>query len=343
MKVCFARVDRIGDFILTLPCQRAWLSVRPGDSVEWLLSEKVRFVGEHISPAISASYINEPQTFWKKILESFKLSTKLRSKGYEQVVAIHIPWWVAVAFFMAGIKTRTGVASQWFSWIFFNKRLRQKRSLAEKNEALYNLDLINFALQKGVNNLPIVPGRITSNKSTAMAWAQKLKKENIDLNRLVVIHPGMGGSARNWPPENYKKLAELLKAAKVSVVVTCGPQDDHFVRETDILNVKDVVAVRTESGEELLGLLSLAKAVVVPSTGVAHLGASLGVPVIGLYSPVRVQSPKRWAPLGDKVQVLVPNVQCPGIFKCLGEKCPHYDCMEQITVDSLMSCVMDKL
>jgi heptosyltransferase I len=343
MKVCFARVDRIGDLVLTLPCQRAWLSVRPEDSIEWLLSENVRFVAEHVSPPIAAGYVKSPSTFGEKLTQAFELSKSLRAKGYDQIVAIHVPWWVALAAFLAGIKMRTGVASQWFSWLFFNRRLRQKRSLAEKNEAHYNLDLINFALDRGTNNLPFFAGRIVANKNFAMKWAQELKSKNADLGKLVIIHPGMGGSARNWPPQNYFKLADKLFLAGATVVVTGSKTDKDFIDETGILQIKGVIPVKTETGDDLLGVLSLAKAIVAPSTGVAHLAAALGVPVIGIYSPVRVQSPRRWSPLGDKVQVLVPNVPCPGIFDCLGASCPHYDCMEQITVDSLMSCVMDKL
>ena len=61
------------------------------------------------------------------------------------------------------------------------------------------------------------------------------------------------------------------------------------------------------SGHELIYLLSEAKAVVAPSTGVAHLSASLGRPTIGLYSPVREHLAKRWSPKGDKVVVFEPS------------------------------------
>jgi len=141
----------------------------------------------------------------------------------------------------------------------------------------------------------------------------------------------------------YHDLAEKLIIAGATVAVTGTKMDHEFIDKTRILQIRGIISLDTVTGADLLGVLALAKAVVAPSTGVAHLAAALGVPVIGIYSPVQVQSPKRWSPLGDRVQVLVPNVPCPGIFECLGKKCPHYDCMEQITVDSAMSCVMDKI
>jgi len=117
---------------LTLPCQKAWLFARPKDSIEWLLSENVRFVAESVSPSITATFTVHPDGFLNELRAAIRLSADLREKHFDEFVAIHVPWWVAMASFLAGIKKRTGVASQWFSWIFFNKRLRQKRSQAQK-------------------------------------------------------------------------------------------------------------------------------------------------------------------------------------------------------------------
>ena len=83
--------------------------------------------------------------------------------------------------------------------------------------------------------------------------------------------------------------------------------------------------------EQLLFVLSHAKHVVAPSTGVLHLAASLGTPVTGIYSPVRVQKATRWGPKGKNARTLTPKVDCPGHFSCLKEKCPHFDCMTLVT------------
>jgi ADP-heptose:LPS heptosyltransferase len=343
MKIAFARVDRIGDLILTLPCQQAWLSVRPEDSIEWLISDGLQFIAQSSVPPLSAFSCPGSGNFLSKIKGVFGLSRELKARKFDHFVAFHVPWWVALAAWLAGIKLRTGVGSQWFSWVFFNRRLRQRRSQAEKNEALYNLELIAFALGTPSKTFPVLPGQLKADKTEMMKWAQTLKKANLDLNNLVIFHPGMGGSARNWPPKRYFEAARRLIDRGASLVLTGTPSDEAFILDTGLLEFKEIYRAETPTGESLLGLLSLGKAVVAPSTGVAHLAAALGVPVIGIYSPVRVQSPRRWSPLGDRVQVLVPNVPCPGVFSCLGPACSHYDCMDQITVDSLMTCVMDKL
>jgi ADP-heptose:LPS heptosyltransferase len=57
--------------------------------------------------------------------------------------------------------------------------------------------------------------------------------------------------------------------------------------------------------KELVQLLAYAEYVLVPSTGVAHIAASLGTPVKGIYSPVTVHHPTRWAARGPDVEIIM--------------------------------------
>ena len=59
--------------------------------------------------------------------------------------------------------------------------------------------------------------------------------------------------------------------------------------------------------KELITILAEAEFVVAPSTGVAHLAASVGAKVHGIYSPVRVHHPRRWGPRGPQVTVHCPK------------------------------------
>src|ERR1700733_9675371 len=103
MKVCFARVDRIGDFILTIPCEKAWLSVCPEDSIQWLVSESISFVAEQVNPPISIFYAPSPKVLFEKVRAALRLSKQLKHAQFDTFVAIHVPWWVALGAFLAGI------------------------------------------------------------------------------------------------------------------------------------------------------------------------------------------------------------------------------------------------
>lgn len=76
-----------------------------------------------------------------------------------------------------------------------------------------------------------------------------------------------------------------------------------------------------------------------PSTGTTHIAAVLGVPVVGIYSPIKIQSSLRWGPLSknkEKIKLLVPDVICGEIKKCALRDCPYYECMGKIEVEDVV-------
>ena len=88
-----------------------------------------------------------------------------------------------------------------------------------------------------------------------------------------------------------------------------------------------------------MGVLSHASLFVGPSTGTTHIASVLGVPVVGLYSPIKVQSALRWAPVTknpDKIKILVPDVICGEVKKCAERECPYYECMGKIEVEDVV-------
>jgi ADP-heptose:LPS heptosyltransferase len=126
----------------------------------------------------------------------------------------------------------------------------------------------------------------------------------------VVVHPGMAGSALNWPIAHYITLIKEL-SLNTQVVITGTAADEPWLTEiksTFVGNARVLILQGLLKAPELFTVLKNAKAVVVPSTGVAHMAASLGVPVLGIYSPKRVQHPRRWAARGEKVQIYMPAV-----------------------------------
>jgi ADP-heptose:LPS heptosyltransferase len=68
-----------------------------------------------------------------------------------------------------------------------------------------------------------------------------------------------------------------------------------------------------------------------------HLAAALGTPTVAIFSPVFSAGPIRWGPYGEGHQVILPPV--PVCFECKSKSCPHYDCMEKIKPNQIISKV----
>jgi heptosyltransferase I len=320
-RILFIRLDRIGDLVLSLPVDASF------QNSKWWIPRGLKFVTDAAQPRREALEVDRKIS----VRDFFTLLRETRAQRFERAVVFHGPWWVGLLLLMAGIQIRVGVRSQWHSFLFFNRGVRQKRSRAEYSELEYNFQLV----EKGFASGPLARGHLRLG-GHVVDPETFLAGFDLTARSYSVVHPGMGGSARNWPVERYEELVrEMLLHEKV--VITGTPADEPYViplREKlrNLEGSPQMVWLNGRlKGAELLTVLKNARTVTAPSTGVLHLAASTGVPTLGLFSPVRVQQPKRWGPQGERVSVLMPVVQCPGEMSCLGPACEKFDCMRLIS------------
>lgn len=319
-KILIIRLDKIGDLVCSLPVDQ--ILDQKIYQVSWLVNQGLEFVVNHATPKRNFFSVNK-----KKSWTAFnKLLSHLKNNEYSTAISLQAPWWVSLALFLARVPVRAGVYSQWHSFLFLNRGIRQKRSLAEKHETEYNLEVLCHALNiPKPNQCPML--HLETNPADSI-----LKKWNLNNKDYMVVHPGMAGSAKNWAAQNYSDLIEAL-GKKITIVLTGTFSDRQWTQKIiHDFSGQDFFINLCEQLDpvELLGILSGAKKVFAPSTGVAHLAASLGIPTVCIFSPIRVQRAQRWAPRGEHVEIHTPPVHCPAHFHCLGEKCQYFDCMNQI-------------
>ncbi len=104
----------------------------------------------------------------------------------------------------------------------------------------------------------------------------------------AVIHPFSGSARKNWPLENFRELARQLEA-DMPVRWCAGPEDPPLEG-----------AVRIDDLYELACWLARARLYVGNDSGITHLAAAVGTPVLALFGPT---DPAVWAPRGEHVQV----------------------------------------
>jgi ADP-heptose:LPS heptosyltransferase len=102
----------------------------------------------------------------------------------------------------------------------------------------------------------------------------------------AVIHPYSGSARKNWPLERFRELARRLA---MPVRWCAGPEEelDGAVRFTDLY--------------ELARWLATARVYVGNDSGISHLAAAAGAPVVAIFGPT---DPAVWAPRGDRVRVV---------------------------------------
>ena len=109
--------------------------------------------------------------------------------------------------------------------------------------------------------------------------------------RLAVIHPYSSSKSKNWPLERFDALAQRIER-QMPVEWTAGP-DEPLDR-----------ARRFEDLYELGCWLASAALFIGNDSGIAHLAAAVGTPVVVLFGPT---DPAVGAPRGECVVVLRRN------------------------------------
>jgi len=150
---------------------------------------------------------------------------------------------------------------------------------------------------------------------------------------LVILHPGANWAHKRWAPERFAALGERLAERHGARVALTGGPDERPLAEAiqqRMAHPASVLAGRT-SLRELGGCLEQAQLVVANDTGVLHIAAALGRPLLALYGPT---SPSLTGPLGrpERTVVLHHPGCCPEV-PCYRPSHPSHPGMDSITVD----------
>lgn len=238
-----------------------------------------------------------------------KVKAICRDNRYDLAIAVYPTFEVALGLFLGRVKYRIGTGYRWYSFLF-NIPHFQHRKEALKHESTYNLDLLselNIVYDKELEL------KLQVKNEHVESAIGKLKVFGFNKNeRFIVIHIPSLGSAKVWSNSNFKQLLEVILANVnncYQVVLTGTEEDEEQVKRitAQLPANSRIFEVFSLNLKELTALLSKSKLFLGNSTGPIHIAAAVGTFVVGLYSPVKVESPLRWGPLTNKKKIFVPD------------------------------------
>ena len=333
-KFLVVRTDRMGDVILSTPVLEAIKSHFPKSHVAIMVSSYTKDVLNN-NPHLDDVIIDDHKNVHKGIGGFFRLIKKMRGEKFDVCVLLHPTFRLAILLFLSGIRYRIGTGYRWYQ-IFFNRKIYQHRKKNLRHESDYNMDLLKPLGIKSQRILPrVYLSKGEENVADRIFEDLEMKKEDI----LLALHPGSGNSSLNLPIERFVQAADsLIEDMKAKVIITGTEREKGLANLMEsYMRNKSINLVGKTNLRQLASLLKKADVLISNSTGPMHLSAALGTPTVAIFCPIFAAGPIRWGPCGDGHEVILPPV--PICFKCKPKSCPHYDCMEKIKAEEIVSRV----
>jgi len=118
------------------------------------------------------------------------------------------------------------------------------------------------------------------------------------VSREVLVHPGSGSAAKNWPPERF---AQVIRALDAPVRLIVGEADLGVANAVEAKLGYKPQTLELPRLEELAARLAGCRAYLGNDSGVSHLAGLCGAHSVAMFGPT---SPSVWQPLGPDVQVM---------------------------------------
>jgi heptosyltransferase-2 len=142
----------------------------------------------------------------------------------------------------------------------------------------------------------------------------------------IVLCPGAEyGPAKRWP--YFRELASRLKMQIVLLGSAGEPEDGR--------DIPGINLIGKTSLDDAIDLIAKAAAVVTNDSGLMHVAAAAGRPVVALFGS---SSPEHTGPQSPLAKVLWLKLECSPCYK---PECPlgHFRCMRELPVEQVLEAV----
>lgn len=180
-------------------------------------------------------------------------------------------------------------------------------AVAPKHNVLRNMDLLAAA------GIPFDP---PAGYEVPDAWrSAERDPARVVLHLGSIAHDGL--ERKRWPADRFAELARRLLAAGHRVTLLCGPAERELTRSVHAETPG--AGIFEGSLQDAARVISASGMAICNDSGIAHMAAGLGTPVISIHGP----TPVEFGPFGRWGRPLRPS-DCP---PCFDPRLLNTDCL----------------
>lgn len=364
----------LGDALLTTPALCALRAAFPTARIDVLTTPVGAAMLRH-EPAIDQVIVFEKHRFdyprqafrWSNVAYVRRLWRELHAARYDTCVMLHhFSLWFgtlkyAALAYASGAPRRVGLDNG--RGFFLTERVADQ-GFGARHQVEYWLDVVALLGAQRGDRSPRFPL-----PAEAQQRAARILGTNDPAQTLIALHPGTGAyaPARRWPPDRWGALADALIDDGATVVLV-GGREEAALRQAALGAMRHRERVIDLGGqtslEELAAVLADCTLFVGNDSGLGHLAASVGTPVVSVFGPTdpRAYGPYA-APGWEREQSLAngvdifragPHTALKAAIACspciyrghnLGTPhgCPDRTCLQRIGVEQVRSLIARRL
>ena len=118
---------------------------------------------------------------------------------------------------------------------------------------------------------------------------------------VISLHPGSGSSRKNWPVEQFALLADCVRRSMSARPLFILSEADAAATRALPRLAPAVPMLINPTLKEVASVLAVSRGYVGNDSGITHLAAALGTPVVALFGPTDAAM---WGPRGANVVIL---------------------------------------
>lgn len=267
-----------------------------------------------------------------KLRERWKLARQLKARGYDQVIVLPNSIKSALVPLLSGIRTRTGWVGEMRYGLLNDVRVLDPIKLPQMVQRFYAL-----ADEKDAPRIGVIPHPVLTISEESRAAA--LAKLGLSTDKpIIAICPGAEyGPAKRWPAMHAAELAKQLIADGAQVWLFGSGKDSEICAEIAQLAPQVINLAGKTSLAEAIDLLSLSHVAVCNDSGLMHVVAALGRPLVAVFGS---SSPSFTPPLTLKAKIVTLDLECS---PCFERVCPlgHMDCLNKLTPDRVLKALKE--
>ena len=264
------------------------------------------------------------------LLRWIPLIRRLKAQRFDTAFLFHRSLTRAAAIWAAGIPHRIGYRTAKRSWfITQGPPLPPPDSLHKIDAFLKVLEAAGIPADGRHYDAGILP----EDEQAAAALAGELGLRPGE--PVIALHAGANWRLKRWPARRFGQLADRLAETYGAKVLFIGGEGDlPLIRGIlQRMRTKPLVAAGKTTFRQMGALLRRTAMLISNDSGPLHMGLAAGVPVIALFGPT---DPKLTGPVDNaKAVTLFGSIGCP--IPCYRQDCPANLCMEQITVEQILT------